>query len=136
LGMKGTIMNLKTRYAPYVFAFVIIGAILMSFTLYFRINPVESSVVDPRICGSVFHWILFITSMPAWILGLLLSWIFGLLLSSLVSPTMPGYRILFHACAYVAQIAIYAGLGWLIGFVRQRLFRGKKECPTNKSTVP
>jgi hypothetical protein len=129
-------MSLRNRYAPYVIAFVIIGAILMSFTLYFRINPVESSVVDSRICGSVFHWILFITSMPAWILGLLLSWILGLLLSSLASPTVPDHRILFPACAYVVQIAIYAGLGWLIGFVRQRLFRGKKDSPTNKSTVP
>ena len=45
----------------------------MLFTLHFEINPVEGSVVPEYIRGTVFHIFLFIASMPAWIVGLMLS---------------------------------------------------------------
>jgi len=51
--------------------FVIIGVILLSLTLVFRVNPVEGSVVNDAIVGTTFHWFLLITTMPAWIAGII-----------------------------------------------------------------
>ena len=53
--------------------FIGLGALLLSLTLYFRVNPVEGSVVDERVVGSFFHYVLLVTTMPAWIAGALIA---------------------------------------------------------------
>jgi uncharacterized membrane protein len=53
--------------------FVIVGVVLLILTLKFRVNPIEGSVVNPAIRGTVLHWILLYTTMPAWIAGVSLS---------------------------------------------------------------
>ena len=77
----------------------IIGLALMGLTLYFNINPVEGSVVPEYIQGTVFHIFLFITSMPAWIAGLM------------VSSVIP---IPFQVMACIIQIFLYGIIGKII----------------------
>ncbi len=45
--------------------FMIIGLVLFCLTLYFGINPAESSVVDPLVRGTWIHIFLFIATIPA-----------------------------------------------------------------------
>ena len=74
----------------------IIGLILMLLTLHFDINPVEGSVVPEYIQGTGVHIFLFISSMPAWIVAIIL----------------PGP---FPVMACFMQIIIYGALGKIIG---------------------
>lgn len=87
----------------------IIGLIFMLLTLHFDINPVEASVVSERIRGTGIHVFLFITSMPAWILGLM------------VSSFLP---VPFAIAACIMQILLYGLLGKIlrrgINFFRTR----------------
>ncbi len=46
-------------------SFMIIGVLLLCLALYFEVNPVEASVVNPLIRGSWIHIFLFVTTMPA-----------------------------------------------------------------------
>jgi len=71
----------------------------MLLTLHFNINPVEGSVVPENIRGTAFHVFLFITSMPAWIAGLM------------VSNVLP---IPFPVMACLMQILLYGILGKII----------------------
>ena len=68
-------------------------------TLHFDINPVEGSVVRAYIQGTSIHIFLFITSMPAWIAGLM------------VSSVIP---VPFPVMACVIQIIFYGLLGKII----------------------
>jgi hypothetical protein len=111
-----TNMTLQTKLA---LGFAVGGLLLMALTLIFRVNPVELSVVDPRICGTPLHWLLFFSSMPAWLLGLLAS--------SAVSPSQPDHRLWLPLCACLIQVLIYFGLGWIVGFIVQRICRTKKQ---------
>ena len=94
----------KSLFAD-VFAVVleIIGVVLLALTLVFNVNPVEVTVVNDAIAGSVFHWILFITTMPAWIAGIIVG--MGTVLSL---PLM-----------FVFQIILY----WFLGKVLRFLFK-------------
>ena len=74
----------------------IVGLVFMLLTLHFDINPVEGSVVPEYIQGTGFHIFLFITSMPAWIAGLM------------VSSFLP---VPFPVMACIMQILIYGILG-------------------------
>ncbi len=76
-----------------------IGLVLMLFTLYFDINPVEGSVVPEYIRGTVFHIFLFVTSMPAWIAALMVGGILYL-------P--------FPLTACILQVFFYGILGKII----------------------
>jgi hypothetical protein len=76
-----------------------IGLAFMLLTLHFDINPVEGSVVPEYIQGTGFHIFLFITSMPAWIAGLM------------VSAVIP---VPFPVMACVIQIIFYGILGKII----------------------
>jgi len=76
-----------------------IGLVFMLLTLYFDINPVEGSVVPDYIRGTVIHIFLFIASMPAWIVGLM------------VSDVLP---IPFPVMACIIQILLYGIFGKLI----------------------
>jgi hypothetical protein len=76
-----------------------IGLVFMLFTLYFDINPVEGSVVPKYIQGTGFHIFLFVTSMPAWIVGLM------------VSGVLP---VPFPVMACIIQILFYGILGKII----------------------
>jgi hypothetical protein len=76
-----------------------IGLAFMLLTLHFDINPVEGSVVPEYIQGTGFHIFLFITSMPAWIAGLM------------VSSVIP---VPFPLMACVIQIIFYGILGKII----------------------
>ena len=77
----------------------IIGLVFMLLTLYFKINPAEGSVVPDYIRGTVFHIFLFVTSMPAWIAGLM------------VSSVLP---VPFPVMACLMQILLYGILGKII----------------------
>ena len=76
-----------------------VGLVLMLFTLYFDINPVEGSVVPEYIQGTAIHIFLFFTCMPAWIAGLI------------VSSVIP---VPFPVMACVSQILFYGLLGKMI----------------------
>jgi hypothetical protein len=71
----------------------------MLLTLHFDINPVEGSVVPDSIRGTGFHVFLFITTMPAWIAGLM------------VSSVLP---IPFPLMACLMQILFYGIMGKII----------------------
>ena len=77
----------------------IIGLLFMLLTLHFDINPVEGSVVPEYIQGTGIHIFLFITSMPAWIVGLM------------VSSVLP---VPFPIMACIMQIFLYGILGKII----------------------
>ena len=72
----------------------------MLLTLHFDINPVEGSVVPEYIQGTGVHIFLFISSMPAWILAII------------VGSFLPGP---FPVMACFMQIIIYGALGKIIG---------------------
>ena len=76
-----------------------IGLVFMLLSLHFNINPVEGSVVPENIRGTGFHIFLFITSMPAWIAGLM------------VNNVLP---IPFPVMACLMQILLYGILGKII----------------------
>ena len=67
--MKKTNLK-KVLYDPYIIASVIIGVILLTLTLIFRVNPVEGAVVSEAVRGTLFHNLLLYTTMPAWIAGM------------------------------------------------------------------
>jgi hypothetical protein len=71
----------------------------MLLTLHFDINPVEGSVVPAYIQGTGLHIFLFVTGMPAWIIGLMVS--------SLVPVPFP-----LAAC--ITQILLYGMLGKIV----------------------
>ena len=71
----------------------------MLFTLLFDINPVEGSVVPEYIQGTGFHIFLFIASMPAWIVGLM------------ISGVLP---VPFPVMACMIQVLFYGILGKII----------------------
>ena len=71
----------------------------MLFTLHFNINPVEGSVVPEYIRGTGVHILLFIASMPAWIVGLM------------ISSVIP---VPFPVMACIVQILFYGILGKII----------------------
>ena len=87
-----------------------IGLVIMLLTLHFDINPVEGSVVPEYIQGTGFHIFLFITSMPAWIAGLM------------VSSFLP---VPFPVMACIMQILLYGTLGKImrrgINFFKTRM---------------
>jgi hypothetical protein len=89
------------------FALVIIGVVLLSLTLKYRVNPVEGSVVDPNILGTSLHYILLPTTMPAWIAG-----------ESLASIISFKHNLeLAVTFMYLFQILEYYFLGTLIYFI-------------------
>jgi len=63
----------------------IIGIVLMLLTLHFNINPVDGSVVPQYVQDIRLHIFLFITCMPAWIIG----YIVGYMVSFLFSVPFP-----------------------------------------------
>jgi hypothetical protein len=77
----------------------IIGLVLMLLTLHFNINPVEGSVVPQSIQGTGLVVFLFITSMPAWIVGIIISSVL---------------HVSFPVTACIIQILFYGILGKLI----------------------
>ncbi len=86
------------------------GTVLMVFTIVWRINPVEGSVVPRFLTGTpvglAVVWLLFVTCMPAWIAG-----VFFAHAIPMVSPySDSGWRI---ACClmFVTQFMLYFGLG-------------------------
>jgi hypothetical protein len=80
--------------------FALVGVLLMTLTLVWRINPVEGSVVPDFLTGTplgrVVVAILLGTCMPVWILSV---WI-GTLLKIIPFPVMCGLMILLQALAY------------------------------------
>jgi len=53
----------------FALVFMTIGIVLLTLTLIFRVNPAEGGVVNEAIVGTLFHKILLLTTMPAWIAG-------------------------------------------------------------------
>ena len=76
-----------------------IGCIFMVFTLHFRINPFDGSVVPEYIQGTVVHVFLIFATMPAWIVGFIASQVF---------PTS------FLVVAFITQFLIYGILSKII----------------------
>ena len=84
----------------------IIGIVLMLLTFHFNINPVEGSVVPQYIRGTGIAAFLFITCMPAWIIGYIV-----LYLLSLLFPLSFLFPILFQVTACITQILIFGTIG-------------------------
>jgi hypothetical protein len=80
--------------------FVIIGSVLLALTIVYRVNPVEGSVVNPDIRGTALHWILFCTTMPAWIAGV-----------SLCGEVSVGSYKCAVVLMFLFQVLIYYSLG-------------------------
>ena len=76
----------------------------MLLTFHFNINPVEGSVIPRYIQGTGLDIFLFVTCMPAWIIG----YIVGYLVSFLVPVSFP-------VTACIIQILIYGALGKIVG---------------------
>ena len=86
LGLWKDTMSLKTFFRDkYFWIAAIVGVVLMLLTLHFNINPVEGSVVPQYIQGTGLDIFLFITCMPAWILG----YIIGYLVSFFLPVSFP-----------------------------------------------
>jgi hypothetical protein len=101
----GKNMTIKNFFKDKLFWIAaIIGTVLMLLTLYFNINPVEGSVVPHYIQGTGIHIFLFITCMPAWIIG----YIVGYLVSFLLPVSFP-----IIACT--TQFFLYGALGKIMG---------------------
>lgn len=98
----------KTVRDPYVIVSVITGAILLMFTLLFRVNPAECSVVNEAICGTFFHYILLFTTMPAWIAGVIVG---------LGTPLSYPLMFLFQAIIFT-----------LLGLLLRLIHRGINRC--------
>ena len=81
--------------------FMFIGVVLLCLTLYFGVNPVEATVVDPLIRGTWFHMLLFITTMPA------------LLVLFIAGDMIAGFVLMFFA-----QICVF----WAFGRISLFLF--------------
>ena len=77
-----------------------IGVVLLSLTLYFGVNPVEASVVDPLIRGTWFHMLLLVMTMPA-----LIVWIF-------IGDSTVGLVVVFFV-----QLCTYMALGRFLDFL-------------------
>ena len=77
-----------------------IGVVLMVIALHFNINPVEGSVVPQRLQETGLHVFLFVTCIPAWILG----YIIGYLVNILVPVSFP-----IMVC--ITQFFLYGVLG-------------------------
>ena len=105
LGYWNHTMSLKNFFKDKFFWIAaIIGIVLMLLTFHFNINPVEGSVVPQYIQGTGLHIFLFITCMPAWIIG----YIVGYLVSFLLPVSFP-------VMACITQILIYGALGKIVG---------------------
>lgn len=82
----------------------IIGIVMMLLTLHFNINPVEGSVVPQYIQDTGLHIFLFITCMPAWIIG----YIVGCVVSFLLPVSFP-------VMACITQFFFYGAIGKIVG---------------------
>lgn len=96
----------KIMRDPYVVLLVFISVVLMALTLYFRVNPAEESVVDEAVRGKPFHYVLLVTTMPAWIAGVFLG----------------GATVLSYPLMFIIQIIIYTGLGLLLRWTHRVIF--------------
>ena len=76
----------------------------MLLTLHFNINPVDGSVVPQTVQDTGLHVFLFITCMPAWIIG----YIIGYLVSFL-------FPVPFSVMVCITQIFIFGALGKVVG---------------------
>ena len=94
-------------HEPYVIVSVITGVILLTLTLFFRVNPVEGSVVNESILGTFFHYILLFTTMPAWIAGIFIGF-----------ATCLSFPLMF-----LFQIIIFTFLGLLLRLVHRGIKR-------------
>lgn len=93
-------MSLKNFFSDkYFWIASIVGVILMLFALHFNINPVEGSVVPQYIQDTGIHIFLFVTCMPAWILGYIIGY--------LVSFFLP---VSFSVMACITQFFFYGAL--------------------------
>ena len=81
--------------------FMLMGVFLLCLTLYFGVNPVEATVVDPMIRGTWFHMLLFITTIPA------------LLVLFIAGDMIAGFALMFFV-----QICVF----WTVGRIFVFLF--------------
>ena len=91
---------------PFAVVLEIIGVILLVLTLVFGVNPFEGSVVNDAIRGTAFHWILFVTTMPAFFAGCVVGM----------------WTVLSFPLMFVLQIILY----WFLGKVLRFLFNAVK----------
>ncbi|MHC4385976.1 MAG: hypothetical protein ACYTEU_10845 [Planctomycetota bacterium] len=94
---------------PYVIVSILIGIVLMSLTLYFRVNPAEGSVVDKAILGTLFHMVLLLTTMPAWIAG-----------TTVAALTL---WVLSYPMMFLFQVILYTGLGLVLRKIHNLIYR-------------
>jgi hypothetical protein len=116
-------------------SFAAAGIILMAFTLAWRINPVEGSVVPDYLfnnpVGVAVFWVLFVTCMPAYIAGLTLSVVFfGENNPSAPLHWVPHWFPAFPVMVLFVQIIAYFLFGKLVSVCLRRGWR------RNKATAP
>ena len=80
--------------------FMFMGVVLLGLTLYFGVNPVEATVVDPLIRGTWLHMLLLITTMPA------------LLVLFIAGDMIAGFALVFFV-----QICVFGVLGRILTFL-------------------
>ena len=74
---------------------VINGLVLLFLTLFLEVNPAEFSVPAQWVLGTPIWWALAISSLPAWILGVMLS----------------GSTIYLYPIMFLIQFVLY----WVLG---------------------
>jgi hypothetical protein len=105
-----------------------VGMVLMAFTLAWRINPVEGSVV-PRFLfdnplGVAVFWVLFVTCMPVWIVGMMLTVIvLGDPVPDWLSRWLPNWFYPSYLGVFMLQGAVYFLIGKGVSACVRRLRR-------------
>ncbi|MHC4658001.1 MAG: hypothetical protein ACYS83_02335 [Planctomycetota bacterium] len=111
---------IKWLFTDWVAAVLMIaGSILLALTLRYGVNPFEFTVVDEDILGTPLHYVLFITTVPAWIAGVVI----GCSLLGWEGMFLPGLFM------FIVQVLLYGFLGkamrglcWCVGKAVIRLF--------------
>lgn len=106
-GIKGILDYMMQKIMSTIFGnaitniFMIIGVALFCLTIYFDINPAESSIVDPLVRGTWIHIFIFITTIPA-----------------LTVMLVGGDGIVGFALMVFSQICVF----WILGRISSLLF--------------
>ena len=101
-------------------ATTVLGIVLMSLTIAWRVNPIEGSVMPMFLKQTSWGWALFIvllvTTMPAWIAGVLLA-----VVIPLVNPSNHSGWVVACCLMLIFQGLLFFGIGKLISICRKRI---------------
>ena len=96
-------------------ATTVLGIVLMSLTIAWRVNPIEGSVMPMFLKQTSWGWALFIvllvTTLPAWIAGVIVT--FG-------GDLLPDWH-LPYVMMLIIQGLLFFGIGKLISICRRKI---------------